>query len=377
MYYAKDFIDKLQKEETLVIYGARIVAKEVATCLMGAPYHMDISAFMVSTLEGNPKELCGLPVVDISSCEQKYKDSCIIVAVLERYQDEIKATLEEKRFHNVVYLTFESDLWSEVRGNYFKHMIEQCGKSFLTLEEELEKIQVDTSIDSKEEVHVYCAKCIVDRVLKTDVFQYDWELPIQVGAALTEKRIADIIDNHGENISEKNKTHCELTALYWIWKNDKAKYAGLCHYRRHFAMDREMLDKLAISDIDVVVTIPILNFPNVQAMYENDHCQEDWEIMMQAIQNLYPDYEKTAKQVANDVFYYAYNMFIARKEVLDDYCEWLFSILDYCEIHCQRKENSYQNRFIGFLSERLLTIYLLHNVEKLKIVHGKKKFVLE
>ena len=376
MYYAKDLINKLKKEEMLVIYGAGFIAKEVATCLMGEPYHMDISAFLVSTSEGNPRELCGIQVVDLSTGEKLYIDACIIVAVLERYKEEIRENLEEKGFYNVVYLTFESDLWSEVRGNYFKHLVEKRGKLYLTLEEELEKIEAGVSADS-EEVHVYCAKCVVDRVLKTDISQYDWEFPIQVGAALTEQRIADITDNQGENISVKNRTFCELTALYWIWKNDKVKYAGLCHYRRHFAMDRELLDKLAVSDIDVVVTIPILNFPNVQAMYANDHCKEDWEIMMQAIHKLHPDYEKTAEQVANDVFYYAYNMFIAHKEILDDYCEWLFSILDYCEEHCQQKENSYQNRFMGFLSERLLTIYLLHNEEMLKIVHAKKNFILE
>lgn len=128
MYYARELVEKLQRADALVIYGARIVAKEVATCLMGEPYNFSISAFMVSALDGNPKELCGISVVDISTGEQQYKDACIIVAVLERYQDEIKATLVDKGFQNIVYMTFESDLWSEVRGNYFKQLIEQRGK---------------------------------------------------------------------------------------------------------------------------------------------------------------------------------------------------------------------------------------------------------
>ena len=62
--------------------------------------------------------------------------------------------------------------------------------------------------------------------------------PIQVGAALTSRRLSGMQpDNEGDNISEKNKSFCELTAQYWAWKNSSSDYVGFFHYRRYFSFD--------------------------------------------------------------------------------------------------------------------------------------------
>ena len=61
-------------------------------------------------------------------------------------------------------------------------------------------------------------------------------LPIEVGSTLRSNHIEGAIqDNTGENISEKNKMYCELTAQYWAWKNMKADYYGFFHYRRYLS----------------------------------------------------------------------------------------------------------------------------------------------
>ena len=59
-------------------------------------------------------------------------------------------------------------------------------------------------------------------------------IPVQVGAE--GKNIIEEYkqDSEGENISNKNPYYCELTGLYWAWKNLEADYIGLVHYRRYF-----------------------------------------------------------------------------------------------------------------------------------------------
>lgn len=373
-YYANELVEQLKHSEHIVIYGARTVAGEVANCLMGAPYFLEISNFMVSDLAGNPKNLLGIPVIDIESGKRIYKNAVILVAVMEKYADEIVKKLRSEGFPNLILLTFESDLWSAIRGNYYQELRLTQGTKYLTLEDEIKKVATWDNRD-KDSVKVYMAKCCVDRQLQADMRKYEWETPIQVGAALTDQRIAEICDNQGENISHKNREFCELTALYWIWKNDRSKYAGLCHYRRHFNMDAEMLCRIVCSDIDVVVTIPILNFPNVRSIYIQDHSESDWEIMKGVVQTIQPEYADTLNEFQYGVFYYGYNMFIARKEILDDYCSWLFPILEYCEKECGPKNDRYQNRYIGFLAERLMSVYFLHNENRYKIVHATKTFL--
>ena len=376
MYYANDVVDQLRASKKIVIYGARIVANEVANCLMSPPYNLHIDAFMVSDKEGNPDELVGIKVINVAEGIPYYKQATVIVAVLEKYEADILGKLSILGFKNVISLTFESDLWSEIRGNYFKEKIESEGKEYLTLERELCKLTSDTNPSHLLTTSLYRAVCHVDRELQMDHSKYNWEKKIQVGAVLTDKRIAHIRDNTGNHISEKNPCYCELTALYWIWKNDNvSNYAGLCHYRRHFKITEEEATKIAYSDIDAVLTIPILNFPSVKAAYVHDHAVKDWEIMLSAVDVLSPDYGDAARQVEAGNYYYAYNMFIARREIFDKYCEWLFPILEYCETHCEAKDDIYQSRYIGFLAERLLTIFFTKHWNEWKIVHGQKEFL--
>ena len=380
VYYARDTVAKWKNSSQLVIYGAGLVACEAAVCLMGEPYELNIECFLVSDKSENPERMLGLPVIGLDEGEDRiHKDALIIVAVMGKYLNEIRRNLKKRGYVNLLPMTFESDLWSMIQGNYYRYVRLGGGKDYRTLEEELERVQVPAEAEGKKRkenaVRIYTAKCHVDRALSEDLSRYSWEIPIQVGAALTEERICDLRDDEGDNISHKNGQYCELTALYWIWKHDTSSYAGLGHYRRHFELNEDMLKRLVYSDIDVVLTIPILNVPSVREVYGHDHVAGDWDVMMEAVRTLAPEYAMAARELEQGNFYYGYNMVIARKKILDDYCEWLFPILEYCEAHCDVRVGTYQKRYIGFLAERLMGIYFLRHEEDYKIVHVKKHFV--
>lgn len=375
MFYAKDIVEKLRRCDQLVIFGAGVTALGVAMSLRQKPYEFHIEYCLVSDLKANPASVAGISVIDFSMAERLVrKDATVLVAAVEKNIGSMQESLRENGYLQTIPVTYDGDLWSLLRGNLYQECCRSQGKEYLAIEEELQLIR-EPKEGSGRTVSVYTVKCHADRPLKEDVARFSWEKEIQAGAALTDARICDIRDDSGENISDKNRQYCELTALYWIWKHGQSDYVGLGHYRRHFELTEEQLRKLAVSDIDVVLTIPMFVSPNVLEVYRRDHVGEDWDVMCSAVRVLCPEYLPALKSVENSQFYYAYNMFIMRREILDNYCSWLFPILSYCEGHCQKKEDSYQDRFIGFLAERLLSVYFLYHEKDYRIVHARKHFM--
>lgn len=392
-YYVDDVVRQLKSAPQLVVFGAGNVASLVVESLQGEFYQLRIEYCMVSYLERNPEQIKGVQVIDYEAAKKLVcKDAIILIAIVEKYLEEVVEALRQHGYKNLLPLTFENDLWSLLRGNLFRNERMAQGKPYRTIEEELLKTrrQIEEAegpesagiIKSRNHrtLSIYSARCHMDRKLNEDISKYSWEIPIQVGAALTDKRICEIQDNKGNHISGKNKQYCELTALYWIWKNECSDYVGLGHYRRHFELEEEQLKQLMRSDIDVVLTIPILDIPSVEATYRRDHVGEDWDVMLEAVRTLSPDYMDTVSRMQRGRFYYAYNMFIMRREILEDYCNWLFPILFYCEEHCEdryrKKRDAYQSRYIGFLAEHLMSVYFMHHENEYKIVHARKHFIL-
>ncbi len=365
MSYWNKSLEKILNAGEIVIYGAGVMGKTVKYCLEGAPYYVTVKAFMVGSLNNNPDNIDGIPVIDIAHASL-YRNAWIVAALHEKYIMSALKLLSEKGFRHVVPLSFDSDEWSDIRGNWFQYQKRRRKEICVSLDEMF-----------AERFQIYVAHSTADCILKEKAEERKFEIPIQAGAALTDKRIAMVMDNQGENISEKNKKYCELTALYWIWKNDSTQYVGLSHYRRRFDISEQMAAWLPESDIDVVFTAPVLNLNGVKRQYCHDHMESDWNRMMETLGCLFPQYLDTARRIEKGNYYYAYNMFITRREILNKYCEWLFPILFCCESEIGERQDTYQGRYIGFLAERLMTIFFEHHKDDYKIAIARKHFISE
>lgn len=195
-------------------------------------------------------------------------------------------------------------------------------------------------------------------------------LPIHVGAE-GKDTIGYQGDNSGDHISNRNHQFCELTALYWGWKNMDSEYLGLAHYRRHFkgknkskdlfeqVLSYNETDKL-LSDTDIILTKKRNYYiENIYDHYAHTLYVETLDEARKVIERKYPEYTESFDKCMKHTYMHAFNMFIMKKELLDEYCEWLFDIL--FEVSEELKDKDYSpfhNRYPGRVSELLLDVWL-------------------
>lgn len=214
--------------------------------------------------------------------------------------------------------------------------------------------------------------------------------PILVGAAFNKHVSGYLLDNTGINISDKNKNFCELTGMYWIWKNSHENYVGISHYRRYFSaipggvrgtelytlfaggakpIKTAKLDKY-LEDYDWIAPEKV-PFPGktVYQQFAEGHHAKDMDATREVIADLHPESLAAFDQVMKEHSYSLYNMCYTTKDKFDDYCQWLFDILFELEKRVDISDyDTYQARLFGFISERLFNVWLLQNKFKVKYI---------
>jgi hypothetical protein len=221
--------------------------------------------------------------------------------------------------------------------------------------------------------------------------------------------LTDIV---GDSISHKNNHYSELTGWYWIWKNvTDVRFLGLCHYRRYFILDendwwlmrrrnrrrylgekkeylfdgrlsltpnlqkiyfeptaqsfayltapeRTRFGEKILSRFDVIVPRRRLLNMSLSEQYAFCHVRDDWDLFIQGIQELFPQYSLETKWFDETKYLHPYNMMIASKEFFDRYMSSLFHLLFWMEEQRPFRTDPYQSRAPSFLSERFFTFYL-------------------
>lgn len=197
-------------------------------------------------------------------------------------------------------------------------------------------------------------------------------VPLQAGAALR-TRFFPVTDDTGDNISAKNPQFCELTGLYWIWKNSTADVAGLAHYRRFFGrrkLTRDPWKKLLNrADVERLLSKAQIILPRQRhyvietnySHYAHAHREQDLLAARACVAQLHPAYIPAFDAVMRKTHGHRFNMMIMEKPLLDRYCEWLFSVLFLLETKIDISAcDPYNQRVFGFIGERLLDVWLAH-----------------
>lgn len=217
-------------------------------------------------------------------------------------------------------------------------------------------------------------------------------IPVQVGAEGKEKIEGYIQDNTGDNISSKNPYFCELTGLYWAWKNLDADFIGLVHYRRYFTntnkIPKEENEKFKIvltqNDAESILENADVILPkkrnyyieNLYSHYEHTMYVEPLDETRKIIEEKYPEYLEEFGKLHKRTSAHMFNMFIMKKEILNEYCTWLFDILFELEKRTDAsKYDSFHARFYGRISELLLDVWINKNqikYEEVKVMDMQK-----
>ena len=189
-------------------------------------------------------------------------------------------------------------------------------------------------------------------------------LPLQVGASGKPSIDGFARDDEGENISDRNPRWCELTALYWAWKNLRADAVGLVHYRRHFrgrsgvATGAEIAALLDGADA-ILPKKRRYYLETTYSHYAHAHHAEDLDETRRIVEERHPECVEAFDRAMRARGGHRFNMFVMRRGAFDEYCGWLFGILFELE---RRRDisaySAYDARMFGFVAERLLDVWL-------------------
>ena len=355
----------------MLIYGAQGVALGAYNSIKILFPEKEIQCFLVTKMENNASILGGIPVFELSeyvsglSQAEKY-DIEVLIGTPEAVMGIIEKRLDEVGLCNHVRL--DSIRWGKMQEMAFVKSGEFMPLTAYPVGCRKPEITIYKMIHEKNEQ--------LESVCEDKYYTQQ----LQVGAALTNNRIASLQDCSGVNISEKNGNYSELTGLYWMWKNQikhkERNYYGLAHYRRFFDLSEDDLYRLQSNEIDVVLPYPMPYEPTIEAHHERYLTNKEWRAVLQAVEELHPEYISVFNEILKQGYLYNYNIILARESVLDEYCSWLFPLLFRIEQINDPNDEKKANRFIGYVGETLETLYFMRNKKSLRIAHTTCRFLI-
>lgn len=196
-------------------------------------------------------------------------------------------------------------------------------------------------------------------------------LPVQVGAAGKPSIEGFQRDDEGDNISAQNVRYCELTGLYWAWKNLDVDYLGFCQYRRHFSYRKKGADDwgnmLTLDEARELCSKNMIVLPRKRNYYIQTLKQHfeaysfaepgDVGRFREAVNSVDPSYLGAFDAVMARRSGHMCSMFLMEKGLADEYCSWLFEVLRSLDAAI----GPGRNRMLGYFGEHGLDIWIERN----------------
>ena len=337
----------------------------------------EILGFLFNNQESNPQEIEGVRVYNLNRIENNAidKTASVYVATRGMSHDAIIEALISLGFSldSIIPVTPEIDM--ELRNLYVARTFMEEGRKFIKMAPENGGLN---TTKGSSNATIFVAKTVFDKGFSVEVGLKEYEVLVQAGTAIAGKRLTDALffDDQDDNISDRNQQFCELTALYWIWKHSDKNIIGLEHWRRRFLLPENWVSRMDEEQIDVILPVPLCVMPSLEENYRSRHEERIWNRMLEILREIHPEDADGAREYfkKNNLFSPC-NMIIARRNVLEEYCKWLFPVLLRLADEIGTLEDSYQNRYPGFISERLLNYFFAQKRDKWRIIYADKSFL--
>ena len=357
------------------IFGAHSRGQTTAVYLKKLYPQQQFYGYLVDNDEDNPVSVESMPVIQIAGDISLDTEARVYVATRSVSHEHIFETLKEIGFTDIVPVDVTLD--NALRNVFVREYFREQERPFVKIEDIL--VDYENINNVIKGTTIYVIKSAVDTALERHTDLAEFEKYIQAGRAMADNVIEDcqVFDNMGDNISEKNRQMCELTAMYWIWKNASDEVVGVEHYRRRFILPQGWKKLFSKQQVDVILPVPLYVRPSLKENYSSRHIGEIWDVMMRKLGGIHgTDCALKAKDFfENTGCYSPCNMLIATKCVYDELCEWLFPILFAVMDECGVVDDKYQNRYPGFLSERLISFFFFLYQDKYKVIYADKMFL--
>ena len=404
----------IEDKQNVYLYGAGKFSREIiALCHRN---EIEIKGILVSDSSQNPIEMMGVRVIGLNEVGNidAYKIN-LIVAITGNLL-EIKNALITYDFESVYYLpgnlyriiqrwnaleTYEEktgQYYLEQKNNYIepnntiicekdtakrlcrvewieisrcpRFFAEEC--SYKELENEYGDIYyiphdakkftpISSKLQNDNRIELYAVTSHLDNAVPEEIEQEGF-IPIQVGAALTDKRKHCIGDDSGKTISVRNRDYSECTALYWLWENTSGqRYIGLNHYRRRLSLNDDSINYIISENLDLVTAIPHFSYEILSEYFQRFITKQDWNLMKKYCIEYDAEYEPCINIYEKSHFFFPCNIAVFKRDVFDSYCKFAFYVTEKIYSYYNDKKWIRNDRYMGYIFENLENLFILRH----------------